>query len=90
MKILNMGSLNSEIRPLHTVNKGISLGKRLLPQVLDKLAAECPNHTIGIMATPIIPDYASAVFYPAEQLKTGKFFLFYLTLTQRVAGQKSI
>jgi acyl-CoA synthetase (AMP-forming)/AMP-acid ligase II len=47
-----VGSLSSEFEPLYAANKGISYGKRLLPQVLDKLARENPDHTIGIITNP--------------------------------------
>jgi hypothetical protein len=51
-----MGSLsNNEMglqSPFYRPTKSVDHGKRLLPQALDKLAAEDPEHVIGIIANP--------------------------------------
>jgi acyl-coenzyme A synthetase/AMP-(fatty) acid ligase len=51
-----MGSLSNENLELgasyHLASKDINHGKQLLPNVLDKLAVEDPDHLIGIIANP--------------------------------------
>jgi acyl-CoA synthetase (AMP-forming)/AMP-acid ligase II len=51
-----MGSLsNNDMKshpPFHRRSKSVSHGKRLLPQILDNLAAEDPEHVIGMIAKP--------------------------------------
>ena len=52
----NMGSLSNDDMgfqtPFYRPTKIVDHGKRLLPQALDKLAAEDPEHIIGIIANP--------------------------------------
>jgi hypothetical protein len=51
-----MGSLSNDEMglqsPFYRPTKSVDHGKRLLPQALDKLAAEDPEHIIGIIANP--------------------------------------
>src|SRR5450756_1044059 len=51
-----MGSLSNDDLELgvayHPPSKDLNHGKQLLPHVLDKLAAEDPDHAVGIIANP--------------------------------------
>jgi acyl-CoA synthetase (AMP-forming)/AMP-acid ligase II len=55
-RIFNMSSLSNDDPEVgvgyHRPSKDINHGKQLLPQVLDRIAAEDPHHPIGIIADP--------------------------------------